>query len=406
MADQTIATANAILKEDYLGPLRTTLNTVTPVFQRLDKNTRDIVGKEAWIPLEMALNQGAGARAELAVLPTAGRTTFQELKVPLASYYGSMSISGQVMRQTAKGDKGSFGRIMDLEAKSMRRTLGLVLGHDVYLGSKLSDNGVTAASTTVVLASNANMEYYFEGMVVDIVITTTGVKITDGDSRTITAVDRTAKTITFAGAVVTTTGLNSVHREDTFGAAVTGLFDIIDDTADIYGVITANQPDRSWKSIVKTAVGPFAVSGNPKSLQATIDDIVTVSGKFPTAIYSDYALQRKYFETLTANPRYMQPTQPKVLDGGFRSLEYTGGGQPIPWIADRLMPAESLLLPHEPDIQLFTDGDFKFLEIGGDAWLPDILGSAAVDRFKAILHRDIQLGAYNRNSHGKMLGVT
>ena len=71
----TLATANAILKEDYLGPLRSALNTSTPVLTRLDKNSRDIVGKEAWIPVELELNQGGGARAESAVLPAPGKGT-------------------------------------------------------------------------------------------------------------------------------------------------------------------------------------------------------------------------------------------------------------------------------------------------------------------------------------------
>lgn len=403
MADQTLALANAILKEDYLGPIRSQLNVSTPVLQRLVKNTRDIVGKEAWIPLEMSLNQGSGARAESAVLPSAGRTDWKEAKVALAHYYGAMSVTGPVMRQTAKGNMGSFGRVVDLEAKAMKRTLALNLAHDFYLGHKLAGVTTQGPVTVVQLDALANMEYFETGMIVDIVDATTGVAVANGDSVTITAVDRTNKTITITGAGVTVVaGTHIVVREDTFGACVNGLFDIIDDVTTLHGIDPALFP--RWAARVNAAFGAFTVS----KLQAEIDAVVVASGKYPSAIYGDYTRQRKYFETLTANPQYVAIGNggPKTMDGGFRTLEYSGGGSPIPWIADRLMQSGSLLILNEGDLQVYTPADFAFLEIGGDAWLPDILGSSAVDRYKAILWRDIQLGAMARNSHAKLLAIT
>lgn len=400
MAEATLAIANAILKDDYLGPLRSALNVATPIYDRVTKNSRDIVGRQAWIPVEMALSQAAGARAENAQLPDSDKGEYQELKVSLKHYYGSMSVTGPVLRQTAKGDRGAFARIVDVEAKGMKKLLSLVCAHDMYLGHTLATCTAEAGVNTLQLASNTNMQYFFKNMKIDVVLTSDGTKNANGDSLTITAVDKPNKTITYVGAAITTLVTEEVVREDTYGQTVTPLLDIIDNSTDIYGVTTSSFDE--WKSTVDTSVGSFTV----KKLQDTIDKIVIASGKYPTAIYSDYARQNKYFVLLTANPQYIQTTPPKVLDGGFRSLAYTGGGQPIPWIADRLMPAETLLLPHEPDLQFFSGGDWDFIEIGGDVWLPDILGSTPKDNFKAVLFRDKEMGAYNRNSHGKMTGVT
>lgn len=401
MAEATLATANAILKEDYLGPLRTLLNTSTPVLDRLVKNTRDIAGRQAWIPLETALSQASGARLENAVLPVADKGEYQEAKVSLKNYYGTMSVTGPVLRQTSKGERGSFGRIIDIEAKGMRRTLGLMLAHDFYLGAKLSETATEGPVTTMNLpAATTNMEYFAKNMKVDVVDGTTGVAVANGDSVTITAVDKAASTITISGAGVTTVaGTHIVVREDTFGATVTPLVDIIDATKDIFGITTASFD--AWKATVNAAFGAFTVL----KLQDEIDKVVVASGKMPTVILADYTLQRKYFETLTANPRYVATSPPKVLDGGFRALEYTGGGQPIVWIADRLAPKQTILLVHEPDLQVFTPGDWEFIDIGGDVWLPDILGASAKDNFKAVLFRDMELGAYNRNSHAKLEGA-
>jgi hypothetical protein len=395
-----LAAANAILKEDYLGPLRNALNVSTPVLSRLEKNERDIVGKEAWIPIQMGLNQGAGARAENAVLPSAGENQYKEAKVSLKHYYGAMQVSGPVLRQTAKGDKGSFGRVVDLEAKGLKSILSLVLAHNFYLGHRLAFCAASGPSTTVTLEAGTNMEYFYVNMLVDIGSAASSATSV-ATARTVTAVNKAAGTIVISGAAVTTIATDLVIRSGTFGACVTPLEDIVDDTTDIYGITTATFGD-SWKALVNAAFGAFTTT----KLQLEIDRVVVASGKMPTALISNYTLQRKYWETLTANPRYVQPSPPKVLDGGFRTLEYSGGGAPMPWIADRLCPAQTIYALHEPDLQVYSPMDFDFLDIGGDNWLPDILGSSAKDNFKAVLWRDIELGAFNRNSHSKMKAVT
>lgn len=403
MADQTLALANAILKEDYFGPVRDQINVSTPVYTRLNKNTRDIVGKEAWIPLRVGLNQGGGARAELANLPVAGRSDWKEAKVALKHYYGAMSVSGPVLRQTAKGDKGSFGRIVDMEAKGLKDLLGLLMAHDFYMGHKLASATAQGPVGTLTLAAGSNMEYFFAGMILDIVDGTTGVAVANGTAREVASVDKTAGTVTFTGAAnITTLATDILVRTATFGQCVNGLEDIISATGSLHGVDPALFPD--WKSSIEAAFGAFTVA----KLQALIDRIVVASGKYPTAIFSNYTLQTKYFTTLTANPQYVAIGNgaPKTMDGGFRTLEYSGGGSPIPWVADRLAPGGTLYVVHEPDIQVYTPGDWEFLEIGGDAWLPDILGANAVDRYKAMLWRDMELGAFSRKSHGKAQGVT
>jgi hypothetical protein len=400
-ADMSVA--DAILKEDYLGPLRTALNVATPVLDRLVKNTRDIAGREAWIPVEMALSQGGGARSETGVLPVAGAGSYKELKVPLKHYYGTLGATGFVIRQTNKGEKGSFAKIVDLEAKGLRKMLGLILAHDFYLGHTLSGVTTQGPVTTVQLAADANMEYFFINMVIDVVVAATGVAVANGLGVTITAVDKANKTIDITGAGVTVVaGTHIVVRTLTYGQTVTPLFSLIDDTIDIHGVTTSSFD--AWKSTVNAAFGAFSVS----KLQEEIDNVLVASGKYPTAIYGDYERQRKYFETLTANPRYVAIGNgaPKMMDGGFRTLEYSGGGSPIAWIADRLMPSGSLLIVHEPDLQVFTPGDWEFIEVGGTAWLPDIYGAAATDSYKAVLFRDMEMGAMNRNSHAKLLAIT
>ncbi|NIQ83149.1 MAG: hypothetical protein GTN93_34800, partial [Anaerolineae bacterium] len=219
-----------ILKEDYLGPLRSALNTSTPLFSRLEKNERDIAGKEAWIPIEMELNQGTGARGENEVLPVAGAGEYKELRVPLKHYYGVMSVTGPVMRQTEKGDRGSFGRIVDIEAKGIKKTLGLNLAHDFYAGDNLGlTTGATSGDATVELDSASrpyNMQWFRKGMRVDI-LDAGGAVVAGGSDLPITAVDKTAGTITVTGTPSDVAG-GRVVRTGTAGKAMTSLEEIID----------------------------------------------------------------------------------------------------------------------------------------------------------------------------------
>lgn len=401
MAGVDLSIVDAILKEDYLGPIREEVNLATPVLPRIETNSRDIVGREAVIPFRMELPQGAGARAEKAILPPATSSVYKEARVPLTYYYGVIEATGQSIRQTNKGDKGSFGRTTELEMKGIKDLLKLLTAHDVYLGDNLGDtivDGVNDPDLIVTLGTQANMEYFFVGMRVDVL---NAAFVTIADSAVIASVDKAAKTVTVTGvAAFTTIAGGRIVREDTFGVSLNGLFDLIG-TGTLYGIDPVLFP--RWQSTVNATFGAFT----DVKLQTLLDDIRTASGKSPTAIYSNYPLQRTYWQSLVANPRYQTGTVPQKLAGGFKMLEYVGGAEPIPWIADHLMPFQSLLLPHEPDLQFFAPGDWDWIEgSSGNVWSADIIGATKKDTFSAVIQRDMQLGIYSRNSSGKALLVT
>ena len=400
MADFDLSAADAVLKYDYIGPLREQLNTSTPLLKRLVKNTRDIFGKSAVIPVELGLANGAGARGENAVLPTPLTGTYKDLSVDLKYYYGTLSMTGPAMRRSAKGEKGSFARAVDLESKGLKRMLGLTLAHDFYKGHSLALCGTTTAATLVVLDSKANMEYFHVGMVVDIVASSDGTAVSFGTDRVISSVDRTNKKLQLSGSDnVTTSSSHIVVRASTYGKTVNGLESIVSSSDSLHGVDGSTY--EAWNSTVASSSGAFTVA----KLQQHIDNVVIKSGKYPTVLISDFARQQKYFATLTANPRYVMGSAEK-LDGGFKTLEYSAGGAPIPWIADRLCPMETIFTLHEPDLQVFTPGDWEWIEVGGSVWLPDIYGATGKDVYKAVIQRDMEFGCTNRASQGKMTGVT
>lgn len=398
MPTMDLAAASALLKEFYLGPLRNQLNVATPILSRLVKNTKDIEGKYAVIPLKMRLPQGVGARAELAILPGPRKSVYKEAKPELNHYYGSVELSGPSMRYSEKGKQASFIRLVDSEIQGLKETLMLTLGHDFYLGHRLATCAVNVATNTLTLNASTNMEYFYVDMIVDVVDAATGL-VFAADSRTVTAVDKTLKTITVDGAAVTTAVTDIVVREDTYGVCVTSLDDIVDSTTDVFGITTSSF--EAWKATEQSSPAVLALP----DIQEFLDKVMVASGKVPTALIADLFLQSLYVNLLQANRQYVPVVPPKTLDGGFRALEYSYGA-PIEWIADRLAPSNQLLAIHEPDLQVFSPGEWDFIEIAGDVWLPNVLGASGVDSYKATIYRDMELGAFARNSHGKWTGIT
>lgn len=405
-----LTVANALLKDDYKGPMRNQINTATPLWDRLEKNTEDISGRQAIIPLEMSIDQGGGARKEKAILPDARDGEYEEAKSKLKSYYGNMAVTGQVMRQTEKGVTGTFARIVDVKAKSMTRLLKTILAHDLYLGDALAVTKAGDANNVIELldgaTDNTNMVYFKKNMLVD-VVANDGTTLLASDAR-VSVVDKANKTITIVdkdtGAdvnITEETPTGKVIRAGTLGAAMTSLDEIIDDVADIYGITTADFEE--WKSIVDKTFGAFSIL----KYEAHLNAIQIEGGEDPTAIFGDFTMQRLYLATLTANTRYMVAGDAlKTLNGGFKALEYSSGSTPIPWFADRLAPAGTIYSIHEPSFQVYSPQDFEFIEIGGDAWIPQIVGSSPKDEYVAILNRDVEMGASRRNTSGKLEGVT
>ena len=78
----TLSTFDAILKTQYLGPIREQLNSSSVLYSRLEKNEDSVVGKNFTIPLHYGRNEGVGARAEGGTLPSAGNPKALHLHNP------------------------------------------------------------------------------------------------------------------------------------------------------------------------------------------------------------------------------------------------------------------------------------------------------------------------------------
>lgn len=406
----TLTTFDSILKEVFLGPLQSALNSKTVLNVRIKKNMKDIEGdlNNAIIPIHKSRNHGIGSRAEDAELPAAGSQGYTQVKVPMRYHYGRIRITGQVMK-AAKSNKGSFVRAVQSESQGLERDVNRDQNRQLFRSGTgiLARCGTTAAATTVVLATGTDMRWFEPGMIIDILVGTTGATITNGSEVEVLTVDKSAKTFT-VGAAVTTDSTHYVYRSGSRNNEMMGLDGIVNniDPDDVDGTnlgtsgglqSIAVSGNDWWKSYVESMSGAL----DPASMQEVIDNVENACGDEPTLIICQSGVRAEYVKTLLPDVRYAGPA--KKLDGGFSAVSYTGGAKEIPIVVDRdCYPGTTMYFLNEPNLSFYRLADWNWMDEDGAILnrIPD------KDAYEATLYCYQEFGTTARNSHGRLDSIT
>ena len=201
---QNLAFLSAILKEDYLGPIREQINQSTILLKRLKRNEEDVGGRFAVVPLHTGRNSGVGARADGGALPVAGRQQYRNAQFITAYNYGRIMITGPTIKASRK-DKYAFVRAIDSEIKGMVKDMKDDINRQLFgnrtgiLATCAVVPAAQAGATTVTVDTSM---YIQTGMLVDFV---EAANVTPGGRRAGTAaagypvVARTTTTVTVTG---------------------------------------------------------------------------------------------------------------------------------------------------------------------------------------------------------------
>src|SRR5690606_1975266 len=162
-----LTAASAVLKEDYLPPVREQLNNENLVIKELVKKKQEATGKQFYVPLHYGRNNGVGYRAEGAALPTAGNQKYKESTGNVKYLYGSIEITGPTIK-AMRNDKGAFIRAVESEMKGLVRDLKDQRARALFGDGtgKLATFGVNTSTTTLDVDK---VKYFQVGMKIDIV---------------------------------------------------------------------------------------------------------------------------------------------------------------------------------------------------------------------------------------------
>lgn len=384
----TLTTLDAILKNQYIGPLREQVNYDVVLLDLLDKDQDSVVGKNFTIPLHVGGNEGFAAVAEGGTLPTAGAQQYKETIVPMRYVYSTIEITGPTIK-AAKTDAGAFVRAIDSEmkgaAKDFKRQLNRMFWND---GSGvLSVCGTTDNSTTVVVSTT---KYIRPGMTVDILKTSDGSAITSGSGvKVLTVPNSTTFTV---GTAVTTSNIHSVYISGSRGIEVMGLNGICSTTTTVQGLAPGTY--AWWKANVLDNSGT-ARSITEVLMQQAMDTTETSSDGMAKAIITSFGVRRAYQNLLTTNRQYFNTMD---LKGGKKALDYNG----LPLIADKDAPTGKLFFLDTDFLKIYQLSDIDWMSEDG-AILSRVAGK---DAYGATLYRYLELGCSSRAAQTVLSDIT
>ena len=159
---QTSATQfNDAMKTFYLGPLNDQVERQTVLLDRLEKNSEDVSGNFAYVPLISTRNPGVGSRIDTdssgPALPTIGSQGYRTATFRMGYHYARAGISGPVMR-ASKNNAGAFAKALDVEMKGLALRLPEDLNRQLWSfghGRAGTVNSDQASSTLIDFDANS-----------------------------------------------------------------------------------------------------------------------------------------------------------------------------------------------------------------------------------------------------------
>lgn len=409
MSGLTLATADQVLKEDYLPGIREQLNNDT-FCAFAEKNSEDITGRRAVLATHVSRNSGTGSRAEGGALPVAGNQGYQDEYIPLRYHYASISVTGQTIKAMAS-DTTSFvravrsemdGAVNDLRRQYSRQCFGTSNG-------VIAPTGATTASATVVLAATLVEARQLEaGMVVDIGTVAAPASVASGLtvlSTSLPAENTTGGTVTLSAAVTTASG-DYIFQTGNGGAGasqveLTGLQTIINNVANgataLFNIDPAVYP--IWQSYVDSNGGALRSPTEMLFSKAQMQTRIAGGTDLDVWVTSD-GVHRAYGNLLIGLKRFPGTVS---LKGGYEAIDSSANGvksAPITW--DRDCPSNTAFGVRTSNYIEFRMSDWDWMDEDGSVLhlLP------GYDKYVATLFKYGEMATDKRNAHAAILSIT
>ena len=382
-----LTAASAILKEDYLPPVREQLNNDNYVIMKLVQKKQEATGKRFYVPLHYGRNSGVGYRGEGANLPTAGNQKYKESTGTVKYLYGRIEITGPTIF-AARNDKGAFIRAVESEMKGLLKDLKDQRARALF-GDGTGKLATFAAHGTATNTLTVDKVKYFQvGMLIDIVDSGGNVTVS---GREITAIDKTNKTITISGAGVTTAATDIAVVSGDYNVEAMGLGGIMNPNLTLQGINPAT--DTWWKpNRIDNGGTNRAIS---EQLMRQAIDLSELEGGKIDLITASYGVRASYEALLQQFKRFVNPME---LEGGFKALEFDG--KPI--IVDRYHESNRMYFLDTSELDLYQLADFQWMERDG-AVLHRVSNK---DAYEATMFCYETLVTYKRNSHTELADIT
>jgi hypothetical protein len=403
MSTQTLAAADAILKDLSVGPVVEQLNNKTYLIDQIERDSTSIdhTGRRAIVPLHTGRNRGRGGRADGGTLPVAGTQTWQDAIIKMTYQYIGIEITDAAI-EASTSNEGAFLNLLTAEMKGATNDFRKDMNRQLYgTGDGLLAT-LTAETASGKVLTVDSVQYLQVGDPVDLVVKSTGATTNGVLATTIAARTPSEKKVELAsavaGAVSTTYGLYiSGDRSN----EVNGLRNIVAKNRTLHEINSETAGNGFWNANIReagTSESSTAVIG--ESLFEQLIDDVGFSGQGEVeVILTTRGIRRRLADTYQSQKRFNDAQATKV-HGGYTAIFVNE----VPVIADDDAPRGWAFGLNKESFRLFQQCSPQWMEApqggGGIFHLKD--GSTAgtkVATYQAWMKWYFNLGniAPNRN---------
>jgi hypothetical protein len=355
MAVQTLSTADAILKDLYVGPVIEQLNYKTYMLDQIERDSDhvDFTGRRAIVPVHASRNRGRASITDGGNLPVPGKQGWLDAIVGIKYHAYGMSISDQAVRQADGANDGAFVNLLDEETKGLAKDMRKDMNRQIF-GSQNGLLASVASGTSSTVVVTDSVQYLGVGDPIDVLVRATGAVGAAGvASATITAIVPSTKTVTFSPAAAgTPDNTYGIYLAGSYGNEMEGLRFMIGTGRTLHGINSATAGNEFWNSTVKAAGG---LAG--ESLFEQVADEIGAAGQGEVDTFlTTRGIRRRLADTFQSQKRY-NDAQATKIHGGYTAIFVNE----IPVIADDDVPKGYVFA--------INNDAFKWFEVAKPDWL-------------------------------------
>lgn len=367
MATDNLTTADAILKDDYIGPVVKQLNNKTYMIDQIERETPqtvDFTGRRAIWPVEKSRNRGRGSRGDAGTLPTPGGTGELDAMIPIRYHYQGIELSHAVIQQT-QSNQGAFVNRLTQQVQSASDFMRKDMNRQVFGDGTGLLASISAAATTTTIQTVDSIQYLHVGDPVDVLRRTDGTDVptATGIGRSITALDATNKTVTFdaalGGTVATTYGVYVAGNRNN---EMDGLRNIVATSRTLHTINSATAGNEFWNGNVRnvgTQAGSEQTAGET-SFELIADDVGTTGQAETEAFITTRGIRRRLADTFQSQKRFTDANAVKI-HGGYSAIMVASGSGEVPVVIDDDCPKTWAFAINKEA--------FRWFVLGGPDWL-------------------------------------
>ncbi|MGH3881525.1 MAG: phage major capsid protein, partial [Actinophytocola sp.] len=210
----SLATADAILKDLYRGPIIEQLNYKTFLLDMIERDSDhiDFTGRRAVVPVEATGNESPASMGDGGTLADPQIDTEIDAIILIRYHDGGLELSDQLIKQASGNNAGAFVSKLDRSSKKLADSMRKNINRQAFGTGDGVITTLTSSPAAVTTFTVASTQYLRVNQKIDVRNTATGAAGATAVGRTITAINRTTKTITVDSAITATTG-DGVYKE-------------------------------------------------------------------------------------------------------------------------------------------------------------------------------------------------